>query len=286
MKKNQHFLWIIPVGIWITVVWGFNFNGLYGQDAHEYLRYSRSLTGFIVHGTPPGDYFWPVLYPLLCSITALVFPSVFSMQLISFLSYIGTVWFLDQLINLIYGKDDKTLFPYLFVVFLMSPFILRASLLSMSDMTAAFFVTSSAYHFLSFNRTKKTQSFIWGVTLAAMAFHCRYVTAVLLILPASLSLTELLKQRNGYGLLGGLLGSLFVFTPHLLIRSSAPIDFIGHEWLKEWSLLNYFGTAFSTVDGQFGLSPSKHCIQFYTCFSSSLFHLCHFLHSIYQKRSA
>ena len=48
------------------------FNGLYGQDAYEYLRYTGRLTLFFQKGVNPGEFFWPVGYPFIASLLNLI----------------------------------------------------------------------------------------------------------------------------------------------------------------------------------------------------------------------
>ena len=55
----------------VIVRFGLGFNGLYGQDAHEYLRFGKALYQFFLTGTNPGDYIWPVNFPLYGAIFSL-----------------------------------------------------------------------------------------------------------------------------------------------------------------------------------------------------------------------
>ena len=38
----------------------YGFDGAFGQDPYEYLRYTDALKNWMVNGTHPGDYFWPI----------------------------------------------------------------------------------------------------------------------------------------------------------------------------------------------------------------------------------
>ena len=59
------------------------FNGLYGQDSFEYLRYSRELHEYLSGGELPGTFFWPVLYPLSGAVVSFFLPDVLSLQVVS-----------------------------------------------------------------------------------------------------------------------------------------------------------------------------------------------------------
>lgn len=50
-----------------------DFDGLYGQDSYEYLRYTKALHFYFKTGIPPGDYFWPLFYPIIGSIFSFFF---------------------------------------------------------------------------------------------------------------------------------------------------------------------------------------------------------------------
>lgn len=78
-----------------------DFNGLYGQDSHEYLRYTCRLLDFWTSGSNPGDYFWPMNYPFYGSFLALIIhPVVFALQLLSMLSLVFTSVYLYRLLGM------------------------------------------------------------------------------------------------------------------------------------------------------------------------------------------
>ena len=55
--KDKYILYFVPILILITLRYVLNFDGLYGQDAYEYLRYSKEIHTFLLTGSNPGDYF-------------------------------------------------------------------------------------------------------------------------------------------------------------------------------------------------------------------------------------
>ena len=67
----------------------FDFNGLYGQDSYEYCRYSNCWKLFFTTGQKPSDFIWPIYYPFIGSLFALVFKTHFALQLISIFSFVG-----------------------------------------------------------------------------------------------------------------------------------------------------------------------------------------------------
>ena len=86
MKKYLVFLLAPFLGIITCII--LDFNGLYGQDAHEYCRYTQSVYHSILQGKQIQDYLWGVGYPLLGTFLSFFTKNVlFSLQAISFISY-------------------------------------------------------------------------------------------------------------------------------------------------------------------------------------------------------
>ena len=93
LKKNNKLssylvLTLVPALI-IIFTRAFGFDGLYGQDSYEYLRYSNALYNAFNGGESAGDYFWPLYYPLLGAIANFLFGNmVITLSLINFISLI------------------------------------------------------------------------------------------------------------------------------------------------------------------------------------------------------
>ena len=128
---------ISPILFFIIAHFVFGFNGLYGQDSHEYYRYSKAITNFFKTGSSPGDYFWPVYYPILGSFFGFVIGNLFSLQFISSLSLSGSLYFLFKIMKEIFG-EQKNLSLYILITFLLSPFVFR----NKSDITTRLFLNT------------------------------------------------------------------------------------------------------------------------------------------------
>ena len=227
-----------------------DFNGLYGQDSYEYLRYSRRLTEFFTAGMPPGDYFWPVNFPLLGAILSLVIrDNIFALQLISMLSFILTAFYTLLLIQLIYPNAGRVADLYLLLFLILSPFLFQSAFLVMSDMLAVFFTTASIYHMLKFRRVQNRTDFFLTIFYSSLAVMTRYAAAVVLLIPAILLITIFFERFRFADLVLGLLIASLCFTPHFFIKGRNAVDFIGHQWLQAWSVKNWFLSEFSTSDG-------------------------------------
>ena len=227
-----------------------DFNGLYGQDSYEYLRYSRRLTEFFTAGKPPGDYFWPVNFPLYGAILSLVIgDSILSLQLISMLSFISTVFYTFRLIQLFYPNGGKQGYLYLLLFLVQSPFLFQSAFLVRSDMLAVFFTTAAIYHLLKYGREYNRADFFLAIFFSTSAVMTRYAAAVVLLIPGILLIITFIRRFRFADFLLGLLITALCFSPHFLIKGAHAAEFIGHQWLQSWSIKNWFLSKFTTIDG-------------------------------------
>ena len=247
---KKYGLFVFPILFLVFIRFGLHFNGLYGQDAYEYLRYAKRLKEFLTGGDLPGDYFWPIGFPLYGALLSFLTGDVsFALQLISTFALVGTLWYGKKILELLFPEQQGKYF-YLVVFLLLSPFLLRSSILCMSDAGALFFITAFFYHTFQFRKSGKGIHIVLLFFFAANAFMFRYVSLVLLILPAIYLFREVFRKKYLIFLFSGILTFLLFVLPHLLIRSSSPLLFLNHAWLSGWSFGNYFHSSFTTLDGQ------------------------------------
>ncbi len=246
--RFKYLLLIIPIVIFAGLRLAFDFNGLYGQDSHEYLRYTKSLLGFVKSGSHPGDYFWPLLYPIVGAAFSVVFTPVLSLQMISVVSLMGSIHFAGQSLNLLY-PDRKLVNHFLLVAFVLSPQIVLTSSLVMADMLGLFMVSAAFYFFIRLNSRLQSVTVLLFALFSACAFMTRYAAAVVLILPVFLTVKNLVVNKK-YGLiLGASMVAGICLLPHFIIRGESSTEFIGHAWLRNWSPVNFFKSQFATPDG-------------------------------------
>jgi len=237
-------------GILILIRFIIDFNGLYGQDSYEYLRYSRRLAEFFSAAKPPGDYFWPINFPLLGAILSLIIrDNIFALQLISILSFVFTVYYTFRLLRLIYPDAEKEGYFYLLLFLVQSPFLFQSAFLVMSDMLAVFLATAAIYHVLKYNREYNRADFLLAIFFSVSAIMTRYAAAVVLLIPGILLIIAFFKRFRFADFLLGLLIAALCFIPHFLIKGMNAGDFLGHQWLQSWSIKNWFLSEFTTIDG-------------------------------------
>ncbi len=226
-----------------------NFNGLCGQDAHEYFRYSKALLNYFKTTQHAGDYFWPVWYPLSAACLSLLtrIPVIFSLQLVCLLSVtlIVAVVLFWQGENK--NKSPKIIYALLAVGF--SPFLWRSGLSCMADAMSVALLMMALFAFSKFINRESNKWIYAFVFCAALATMTRYASAVVLLAPSILLLLKMLSNKNWKSLLLCGMIVLLVCVPHLLIRHNTPLAFVHHEWINSWSLFNFFKADFVTRDG-------------------------------------
>ena len=241
-------LLLLPVILFIIVRFILGFNGLYGQDSHEYYRYSRAILNYLKTGVSPGDYFWPVYYPILGAISGLILADQFSLQLISILSLSGSLFFLLKILDKIYDEKNRIV-TYLLITFFLSPYVFRNSLVVMGDLLTVFLVTASFYFFIMYLNKFDSKNVILFSIFSVVAVLTRYAAFVILIIPAIIIFYNIIRKRNFSHLAVAVIIGIVLTIPHILIRKLNSTDFLEHVWLQRWSVLNYFKSNFTTPDG-------------------------------------
>lgn len=250
MKNNSKYIfYFFPILVWAIVYFGFSFDGLYGQDAYEYFRYTESLKAFLTTGKNPGDYFWGVYYPIFGSILSFITPNIpLALQLISVFSLVITSVYVDKIIGVIYKENASQNISFL--LFTLSPIVLIHSVLAMSDLLSCCFITIAYYRFLRFLETTKNKHFLIGIAFGCIAIFTRYASVVALLPIGLVVLFRILKNRN-YKLLLFSIGILGIISiPHLVVRSQNSLQFLNHQWLQSWNIFNLFQSDFNVAEDE------------------------------------
>ncbi len=226
-----------------------DFNGLYGQDSYEYLRFTNALIEFAKHGIDPGKSYWPVMYQFFGAILSIVFKTEFGLQLVSIISLLLSGVYLEKILKALYKNEAQIARWFVFVFFLFSPYPLRSSITIMSDSLCLFFITASSYYFIKYAEEKRDKIFVAFIVCATAAICTRYVALVVIVIPAIFVMYYFAKRFNFkvYMLAG--VGIVLVLMPYILIHKDTPLDFLHHELLQGWSFKNIFMSNFDTADG-------------------------------------
>ncbi len=236
-----------------TMMYILGFNGLYGQDAHEYLRYSQELLMWIGGVAAPGKFFWPVNYPFWGAVLGSLLGSLLiGLQLLSILALGFVPASLYLILSIENPKHSSPLLKlsYCLLFCAASPFLWRSGTLIMSDAFAIGWLLLFYYGYWYYNKMSAPRYLVLLSIGAVAAVMTRYVLALLIVLPGIHILSMVIQRRHFLWLLGaGLLGLIFTL-PHLFIRSGEPLGFLGHSYLMGWSGEHWFMRHFATNDGE------------------------------------
>jgi hypothetical protein len=255
MSKYYNYIFPLVLVIILSIIaLIFGFNGLYGQDSHDYLHFTRDLKA----GLPISHYLHPIGYPFFGFLFSkyLFIPDIFSMQLISIVSLSLLFVYLRKPLILLYNSKEK-INVYLILFFILSPYMLRFSILIMSDMLCAFFCLASFYYALRYSRTENIKYIILVILLSVLASETRYA-AIIILLPTIILIlkTIFMKSKYFHIILAFVFISILLLPDFLLRGRILFIDFnnANQNYFNSinsslWSIGNLFKNSFSNSDG-------------------------------------
>ncbi len=240
---------LLPILLFVLAIGLFQIDGLYGQDAYAYLKFTNALRDFWGGGIKPDDFFWPILYPFISSLVSFFTGrSALALQLVSVLSLAGAMIYLHVILQEKF-KNILLIRIYLISFFLFSPFILKMSLLCMSDMLCLFFIAAHLGHYVRFKNRSKSVDLLLSVLFGVAAVFTRYGAAVLVLFTLLHIGILLIKSRDFIRIGICFIGLLIGLLPHLIFTSRGYLNFTNHQWLADWNILNMFKSSFQTNDG-------------------------------------
>jgi hypothetical protein len=222
----------------------FNFDGAFGQDSYAYLYQINHLETLTTQ-----DAFYPPFYAFLGWIFQWIFQNpAFSLQWVSLLSWFGTGLLLYKIATQSLQLSNKLAGLGILVLFIFSPFVMRMSLLVMSDSLALFMAVFSLYLGL-FSKHKWSYAFFFVV--AALALLTRYALVPLLVPTLFLVIFRLFQQRSFNVWFSALMGISIGLTALLvnMFYWTSENGSTQHSWLQLWDLRHYFNNSFDHQDG-------------------------------------
>lgn len=245
-----------PIWLWgcfalllIIITQLLNFNGLYGQDGHEYLRYSLYLKDVFAGAEGDSNFFYPIAYPLFGTLLGYVFTNTFALQLISMISLVISAYCLYGILNIIFPSDRKEKVLFVSLIFVLSPFMLRASIIVMSDLFALMWVLLALWQFLRYWDKPEMKYMIGFAFATGFATITRYATAMVLLLPFLFLLYKITYYKKYAHL--PLLVLFLLLGPGLQIYIKG-VDVYGlfdHPLILEWEFENMFKSQFDAHEG-------------------------------------
>ena len=178
----------IPILVLIILLIS-GFDGLYGQDSYEYMRYANSFRAYLLGGDFPGDVVWPKAYLIALALFSFVLNTALAGQIISMLSIYATYYFLNKTIEELYGKQKDTQIS-LILGLLLSPYVLRISVVVMADTFAMLSLVGAAYYLIRYQKTDQFKNLAFCVLIGFLGVFSRYAVIVA-VAPIYLSLIHI-----------------------------------------------------------------------------------------------
>lgn len=227
-----------------------SFNGLYGQDAHEYLRQSRVLFERM-QGVPPpqsglGEAEFAGGFPLAAALLQwLIRDAILAIQMVSWLSAGLALWFFNQNLRLLSpGARTESRAVFTGLALALSPYFLRAGMTGMSDALGLALALGAVWLGLRVVYKGSTQDAVAAAVLIAWAVTTRFGLAALLAPLAGAMLLILWRHRNIRGILAMSIAGAVAFLPHFWLKQGADVSFE-----RDWSLFYFFQHTFSNDNG-------------------------------------
>lgn len=242
---------VLLAAIWAAFRLGSGFDGLYGQDAHEYLRYAGEVRGFLLGGPAPGPFFWPVVYPALAAALSFVTGSTVSAaQLVSALALLVAFVAGAAALSRRNPGDGRLAVVYWGVSFALAPYLVRASLASMSDLLGVAFLCG--FLFFAFERDSSGRPLDLALAsfCAVAAVTTRHPVGLVLAPAVAVLGVGALRRRATAAAGLAAAAALLALAPTLLLArggASSPFHYPG---LTQWSLSNAFSRTIDTPDGR------------------------------------
>jgi len=239
-NRVESSLLLIPVLVFI-VLRIFEYDGLYGQDSYEYLRYTERIKAFIFTGIHPGEFVWPKGYPIVAGILSLVIPAHISTQFVSFVSLYGLLIFTRRIIKELTFKESCVL-PFLIIALLLSPYMLRASVMAMSDLLAAFWLTGCVYFGIRYGDKHTFGAFFWCLLFGSLSVFTRYVAAIpIALIFLAVGYVEI-KNKKWLHSLASFVPVMFLYLHYYL--ETEEFNPFHHNSIVTWDIKNFFKSSF------------------------------------------
>lgn len=232
-----------------------NFNGLYGQDAHDYLRQSQVIfdrwQGLTTPVPSRGDAEFAGGYPLAGAMLRFVLgDSVMAMQWVSLLSAALGLWIFERLLALLApGARMESRWTYAGLGLAISPMFFRAGLISMSDGPGLLLALTSFFFGLRAYENSRTNDAIWAAAFAVLAISTRYALAALLLPLAVVVVFSLCLKKKWLVLAATIFICFVALIPHFWLKAGRAENPLGHTMLQYWSVEVFFQRTFSNENG-------------------------------------
>ena len=241
---------LLLASAWAAFRLASGFDGLYGQDAHEYLRFAGEVRSFLGGGPRPGPFFWPVVYPGLAALLSFLTGSLpAAAQLVSALALLGSFTAGAIALARRFPADARLAVAYWGAGFALAPFVFRAALASMSDLLGIAFLCAFLLFAFEWDRGGRGTHLALAAFFAVAAVTTRHPIALVLG-PAALAIAvRALRRRRFAAVAAAAGGTLLALVPSLLLARGGAASPLHYPGLTGWSLAHVLARTIETPDG-------------------------------------
>ena len=270
LKLLKYLLFFVPFAFLLQGYLVEGFNGLYGQDGHEY---NRLANNFIEYFAGTTDHInkgrIPIVYSFFASVIAFVTGNTpLVLQLISFCSFLLIIHYSYKILHFFHPSEKESILVFLLITIASSSFFLKMSTLVMTDMFALLFVMGGYFHAFKYWKFKSDSQLYLSMLFIGLAFFVRYAAGVLLVIPFLINFGVALKHFKIKNLLVGILILAFFLIPFSMIGSGDG-NIVQKTSTVKWAFANIFSNNFT--------SPNAGGAHQYS-FSNIVFSLSNFIH--------
>lgn len=240
--------WLLLPGVlafvWVSVL---GYEGLNGQDAHDYLRLARAWLTCWKGGPVPPVAEHPHGFPIMGAVLGSVLGPVLALRIISLVAYGAVVLLVYHLLRKAADRREVR-FVYVLLGVAMSPFVLRYGMTSLSDVSAIAFLLAALVCSLSW-RNGRSRMALAGVPLfLALALTVRLAVAPLAMLILALMFETLLQRPLRWRSIAVIV-AVGAFACAVLMPELEGRGLLQGTPLAEWSPLNWFRRELRSDDG-------------------------------------
>lgn len=233
-----------------------SFNGLYGQDTHEYLRQSMAVLARL-QGLPMstaallGDAAFGGGYPLVGGLLQGIMPNgPLALQIIALAAAALCLVVFERLVAILApGARVESRWAFVGLGLAFSPLFFRSAVTIMSDGLGLLWLLLAFYAALRLLDTKRGE-YALGLALGGvMAVGTRF--ALLGILWPLVAAAGWFLWKNGHWrwILAALLVGIISTTPYMWMKGPAFWAIFEHGSLGDWSVVHFFQRSFTSGNG-------------------------------------
>lgn len=246
--RYGNWLLLVPIVVAFTWVGLAGYQGLNGQDAHDYYRIARAWQAYMVDGgARPIMAEHPHGYPMLGAVLGLVMGPLWALRIISVLAFFGVVLILDRSLRR-HGADGGVSRAYVLLGIALSPFLLRYALTTMSDVLALTLTTAAFFSAVNWIRDRGYSALSGMIVYLALALFVRLAVAPIAVLLLLYVAGERAAARIAPRTLA--ISALIAVVAGCIIVAALQRngDLVGTP-LAEWTALNWFRRDLVSDDG-------------------------------------